>query len=368
MRRPDGSVYVNSEKHWIWLQKTAAKAARWLEYVRFDQIRDERNAAPVRFIADHSGADDEDMDVVDGERIHLPELPDPLPSLSWGGGRQHRQPYRIVLFGEKSSLSEVLRPIAERVEGEMILATGESSDTLVAEMVTAAAADGRPLVILYFCDFDPSGHQMSISVARKVQALIQLWDCDLKVQIHHVALTLDQVIAHNLPSTPLKDTEKRGAKWREVMGREQTEIDALAALRPDVLRQIAEEAVAPFFDATLAARVDELRSNWEAEAEAWFEAQPAYHDAEAQITELRNTAAAAVEALNVAQQRASESLKAAADEAPIPPDDTIEAEVTATAPTPMFTTTDSFADASRKLFDRKKLIGLGDEAADDSDH
>ena len=32
------------------------------------------------------------------------------------------------------------------------------------------------------------------------------------------------------------------------MGVEQTEIDALASLRPDLLRQIARDAIAPFYD------------------------------------------------------------------------------------------------------------------------
>ncbi len=44
--RPDGSPYRNDLKTWHWLQ-TALNAARWLGYVDFDQIEDERNAVPV---------------------------------------------------------------------------------------------------------------------------------------------------------------------------------------------------------------------------------------------------------------------------------------------------------------------------------
>ena len=55
-----------------------------------------------------------------------------------------------------------------------------------------------------------------------------------------------------LPSTPLKPTEKRGDRWREEFGVEQTEIDALALFQPDVLRRIIETAIAPYFDRTLA--------------------------------------------------------------------------------------------------------------------
>jgi hypothetical protein len=41
------------------------------------------------------------------------------------------------------------------------------------------------------------------------------------------------------------------------MQHEQTEIDALAALRPEVLRDIALEAIEPFYDPTLAERTQE---------------------------------------------------------------------------------------------------------------
>ncbi len=34
--KPDGTVYVNDEANWTWLQQSASKAARWLGYVRFD--------------------------------------------------------------------------------------------------------------------------------------------------------------------------------------------------------------------------------------------------------------------------------------------------------------------------------------------
>ena len=57
-----------------------------------------------------------------------------------------------------------------------------------------------------------------------------------------------------MPSTPLKESEQRADKWKAVMGWEQTEIDALATLRPEVLERIARAALDPFFDPTLEAR------------------------------------------------------------------------------------------------------------------
>ena len=83
----------------------------------------------------------------------------------------------------------------------------------------------------------------------------------------------DQVRAYGLPSTPLKDTERRADRWVELMGVEQTEIDALAALRPDLLQQIAVDAISPFFDATLARRVAATCVEWLVAAQAAIDEQ-----------------------------------------------------------------------------------------------
>ena len=86
-------------------------------------------------------------------------------------------------------------------------------------------------------------------------------------EMHRVALTPGQVREYGLPSTPLKETEKRADRWRASMGVEQTEIDALASLRPDLLRQAAENAIAPFYDRTLETRVSAARRRWRAQAQ-----------------------------------------------------------------------------------------------------
>ena len=84
-------------------------------------------------------------------------------------------------------------------------------------------------------------------------------------------MTVDQVKALGLPSTPLKETELRAAGWRARYGVEQTEIDALATLNPDALTEIVEEAVAPFFDEGLADRIAEAKNAWEEEAQEDFD-------------------------------------------------------------------------------------------------
>jgi hypothetical protein len=160
-----------------------------------------------------------------GQQIELTSPTSLVPTLISHGGRIHRQPYRIVLTGEKSSLGAMLHPIARRAGGEMLLSAGEASDTHVPEIAARADDDGRPLLVLYFSDFDPSGWQMPISVSRKLQALGDLLYPNLQVQFHRVALTHKQAREFSLPSTPLKQKERRATTWRKTWGHEQTEID-----------------------------------------------------------------------------------------------------------------------------------------------
>jgi hypothetical protein len=347
--RPDNSLpYINTDEAWVWLTTKAAKAGRWLGYVDFERIIDERNAPPELFL---SYSDTwRRPELSRGASVEVPTLNASLPTFhSYGFDVQ--QPYRIILIGEKTSLREVSRPIAELVGGELLLPTGEMSDTMVAGVAARAAVNSRPSVALYFSDFDPSGHQMPISVARKLQALRDLRYPELDIQVHHVALTLDQVRRLELPSTPLKETERRGDRWRAVMHHEQTEIDALAALRPDDLREIALDAIKPFYDRTLKSRAQTANSLWRNAAQRLLKAHPSYQAAVNVISDARDALEEAADTLQGAQdaaQRAFEDIE-------LPPVDPPEPMIDATAPRALFTTEDDYATAARRLIAHKSL-------------
>ena len=108
----------------------------------------------------------------------------------------------------------------------MYLGAGELSETRIYEMAKTAAEDGRPLVAITATDCDPAGRQMTISIGRKLQALRDLFFPELRFKVIPAALTVEQVRELGLPSTPLKETERRGDRWRLAFGVEQTEIDS----------------------------------------------------------------------------------------------------------------------------------------------
>lgn len=266
-RKPNGLPYTNTEADWTWLSEVAGKAARWLGFIPFEQIVDNRNAPP-RIRTFSRSYPSPYLNV--GIDIDIPDEDHLVPRVGVSGFTGE-QPFKIVFFGEKSSLFEILEPIARQYEADLYLPTGEISDTLMHHMATVAVDDGRPMAVLCLADCDPAGHQMSVSIARKLQAFRAL-GYQFEFELYRVALTADQVHEYGLPSTPLKETERRADRWRDAMGVEQTEIDALASLRPQLLRQIVDVAVEPFFDSTLARRVTDARERWQGEAQAMVDA------------------------------------------------------------------------------------------------
>jgi len=253
-----GLPYENTDKDWIWLSEEAGKAARFLGYLPFEQIVDQRNADPV--VYEFSRADPWAYLTV-GVDVEIPRASEIMPKLGVQGF-DGTQSYHLVMIGEKSSLGDVLGPLAQTYRADLYLPTGEPSDTMLHRMARSAATDGRPMAVLYFSDCDPSGWTMPLSVSRKLQAFKTLYRDMPEFEVYRVALTPSQVQEHGLPSTPLKESEARGDKWREAFGISQTEIDSLASLRPDLLRRIARDALDPFFDHTLDQRVFEAQGRW----------------------------------------------------------------------------------------------------------
>lgn len=250
LRKPNGEPYLNSFEDWTWLQRIA-NVARWLGYIGFEAISDERNAGPELWLPPSI----EDVGLRIAHDADDLAWPPELPQIQIKCQAPHaKQAYRLVLIGEKSSLRTVLKPICQRYEAELILPTGELSTTLLHGMVQRAAADGRPTRVFYLSDFDPSGVHMPVEVSRKIQALCDLKFPGLDIELHRCALLAQQVKDLGLPETPMKDTERRADKWRERFNCEQTEIDALATLQADTLVEIVENDLKPYFDDTLQRR------------------------------------------------------------------------------------------------------------------
>lgn len=259
--------YRNDAKSWEWLQ-TAVSHARWLGYIEFDQIHDARNAEPViRLAEDHDAEADVDHDhgwwIPDGEPdIDLPRF-------------GTRQPYQLVIVGEKSSLGPMVEPIADEFAADVYLPNGHLSTTLTYRMARKAYDDERPLVVAYLADCDPWGWQMPEAVARKLQALSDSHLPGLEFEVHRVGLTPDQVREHELPSAPLeKGTPAQRRAWEEATDVGQTELDAALVLAPELLPRLIRAKLSSYFDPDLEGRNEQIKEAWLREARRAYAEAP----------------------------------------------------------------------------------------------
>jgi hypothetical protein len=267
--KPDGTPYGTGD--WDWLDRLSG-IARWLGYIDFDRIEDHKHAEPVLRLWTPPGEPEPYVWVQSDFRATVPGADD-LEVLPGVLGFTGSQPYHLALIGEKSSLEPVLGPIASSYQADLFLPTGDISNTMVWRLARAAAEDGRPLVVLYFSDCDPSGWNMPIVIHRKLQAFQIMHFPELEWRTIRAALTPDQVRRFGLPESPVTQADPRWEKWAQRQGVQQTEIDALATLQPDLLRQVAEEVIAPFFDTTLSARVSTALREWRREAQQALDEQ-----------------------------------------------------------------------------------------------
>lgn len=148
------------------------------------------------------------------------------------------QDVSIYLGVEKAGLVEQLESWFGDL-GVPILALGGYASQSYADRIAEDVDDvGRPAVLLYAGDLDPSGEDIERDFVKRT-------DCWAKVL--RVALTVEQVDAYALPENFGKTTDSRAAEFAAKYGRlVQVEVDALP---PETLRALYQQAIDQFWDA-----------------------------------------------------------------------------------------------------------------------
>jgi hypothetical protein len=242
----------------------AARDARYLGLVSPDEMPDRRNAeAVINYSKEDTPADggvvDSDFDLqlalIEPPVAAFPELPklQVLPP-------KIPQAYIVEIWIEKSTMAEVIDPIAQQYGVNVVSGTGQTSETRCRELVERAKSTGKKIRILYVSDFDPSGDNMPLAAARKMEFWIRTEYPDVGVQLRPVVLTKQQCIEYQLPRTPIKEDDRRKEAWEEKHGEGATELDALEAIHPGVFARILTEEIERYYDDTLQERIDEVES------------------------------------------------------------------------------------------------------------
>ena len=261
---PDGTPYENTEACWKLLNE-ASRDARLVGLVPADHFVDRRNAEPLIHLIQPLDATCS-IQVENGPMaLYEREMGQPPHLACDFAAPQITQRYHVEIWCEKSTVADIIEPLARRYGLNVVTGVGELSLTHCVNVVDRALRSERPVRILYVSDFDPAGASMPVAVARKIEHQIRTRRLDsLDIQVRPVVLTHEQCEQYQLPRTPLKETERRAGQFEARYGAGATELDALEALHPGELERILTDEIERYVDDTLDDRVDELAEEVEA--------------------------------------------------------------------------------------------------------
>ena len=147
------------------------------------------------------------------------------------------QPKNVMISLEKDALSRLVSREANRFSVRTFPTRGYPSFSFVQEMsrYITNQLGGKPTVVLYFGDFDPSG----VDIERDLSERLERYGAkDFTVQ--RIALTADQIKKYSLPPMPVKRSDARADSFLEEHGDRAVELDALD---PNLLQTTVRKAV-----------------------------------------------------------------------------------------------------------------------------
>lgn len=114
--------------------------------------------------------------------------------------------------------------------------------TPVTSFTRKGIEEGWPRIgIIYFGDHDPSGIDMTRDVAARLSRMSDF----TPIEVHRVALNMEQVEKLNPPENPAKETDSRAASYIAKFGNSSWELDAV---KPDALATMVRDKIMDFRD------------------------------------------------------------------------------------------------------------------------
>jgi hypothetical protein len=146
----------------------------------------------------------------------------------------NQQPHRVQVWSEKGTVRGLLAPVLDKYAVGFNPVHGFNSGTNTHEV--AEDYDGRPLIILYVGDFDPSGMYMS---EKDLPARFAKYDGD-HIELRRIALTRAQT--RGLPSFPATD-KRKDPRYKWFVANHGHHCWELDAMDPNDLRDCVEQAI-----------------------------------------------------------------------------------------------------------------------------
>ncbi|UCH56665.1 MAG: hypothetical protein JSV18_04715 [Candidatus Bathyarchaeota archaeon] len=147
------------------------------------------------------------------------------------------QPYHLLISLEKDALSRLVSDEANKYYIRTFPTRGYPSFSYVRRMASYIKnrLRGRPTVVLYFGDFDPSG----VDIERDLSERLQKYGAG-EFKVRRIALTRDQIVQYSLPPMPVKKSDARAPSFVANYGEETVELDALD---PNMLKLLVHTSI-----------------------------------------------------------------------------------------------------------------------------
>lgn len=252
----DGSSYLNTDQCFAAFMH-ASRKLRYLDLVPAEAMEDRRNAEPLIHLSTEE--EDGEIEIAASRPVteRAPDMPR-TPQLELTPPVM-AQRVHVEIWCEKTTINDILEPLAEKYQLNVITGAGDISLTHCVKVVERAQRSGLPVRILYIADFDPKGSQMAVGAARKIEHQLYLKNLfHLDIQVRIVALTAEQCQQFDLPRIPIKDSDTAKGQFEEQHGEGATELDAMEALHPGELAKILEAEIERYYDADLQRRNDQV--------------------------------------------------------------------------------------------------------------
>ncbi len=179
------------------------------------------------------------------------------------------QPYHLEIWIEKSTMDDVLIPLCDQLNINLVTGIGFMSITSVVGLLKRVS--DKPCRIFYISDFDPAGNGMPKAVARQIEYYLEKYAPGADIKLNPIALIREQVESYQLPRIPVKDSDKRKKHFEERYGEGAVELDAIEALYPGELANIVKENVMQFRDEKLEGEIEKAKKEAENELHCWWE-------------------------------------------------------------------------------------------------
>ena len=153
--------------------------------------------------------------------------------------RWQGQPCHVEVMVEKDALSGILGPVCQELHVRFTANKGYSSSSAMYEAgkrMADARRVGKKIHIFYFGDHDPSGIDMTRDIDERLAQFARTG----KIEVHRLALNMNQVEEWNPPENPAKETDSRFEAYQEQFGDSSWELDAV---EPRTLASLVRENI-----------------------------------------------------------------------------------------------------------------------------